>query len=129
MARLLSRFSIASAVAVLVLLAVPMTASAQVVVGIPPFQSFGGGPDVINLGNLNVHYSIPVFSRAGRGMPFSYGLAYDSSVWQPSTSWILSGGQLTKDVPAAVGIVTASHTQHSCIDHYDASRFYWDLYT
>jgi hypothetical protein len=34
--------------------------------GVPPYQSFGGGPDVIKLGNLNVHYSIPIFSRAGR---------------------------------------------------------------
>ena len=28
----------------------------QVTTGIPPFQSFDGGPEVINLGNLNVHY-------------------------------------------------------------------------
>jgi len=35
----------------------------QVATGTPPFGSFGGGPfDVVNLGNLNVHFSIPVFS-------------------------------------------------------------------
>ncbi len=58
--------------------------------GVPPFQSFGGGPDIINLGNLNVHYSFPIFSRAGRGIPFSYALAYDTSVWHNSgsgTAW------------------------------------------
>jgi RHS repeat-associated protein len=103
--------------------------TAQVVVGIPPFQSFGGGPDVINLGNLNVHYSMPVFGRAGRGIPFSYALAYDSSVWQPvGSAWSFSGGGLTRDVPAAVGFISATWTQHSCIDHYDGSRVYYNFY-
>src|SRR5712692_5571330 len=76
--------------------------------GTPPFQSFGGGPDVINLGNLNVHYSFPVFNRAGRGIPFSYALAYDSSVWTPAGSvWSFNGtGALTKDVLAKVAYAT-----------------------
>src|SRR5258708_31879166 len=115
MARLLSRFSIASAVAVLGLLAVPMTASAQVVVGIPPFQSFGGEPDVINLGNLNVHYSIPVFSRSGRGIPFSYSLAYDSSIWSPGGTWLPNGNWgLTRDTAAQVGYAAYKFYQVSC---------------
>lgn len=59
--------------------------SGQVVTGAPPFGSFGGGPDVINLGNLNVHLSIPIVSKAGRGLPFTYNLAYDSSVYYPSS--------------------------------------------
>ena len=51
------------------------------------YGSFGGGPfDVINLGNLNVHYSIPVLHKAGRGLPFNYDLTYDSSIWTPVTS-------------------------------------------
>ena len=58
----------------------------QVVTGAPPFGSFGGGPDVINLGNLNAHITVPVFSRAGRGVPFVYNLGYDTSVWYPSNS-------------------------------------------
>ena len=67
------------------------TGQTQPTTGIPPFQSFGGGPDVINLGNLNVHLSVPVFSRAGRGIPFSYALAYDSSVWSVAGSlWLPS---------------------------------------
>jgi RHS repeat-associated protein len=62
-------------------------ASAQVATGVPPFSSFGGGPfDTVNLGNLNVHFVIPVLNKAGRGMPFSYNLSYDSSVWTPGTS-------------------------------------------
>ena len=60
-------------------------ASAQVATGTPPFGSFGGGPfDTVNLGNLNVHFSIPVLHKAGRGMPFTYSLSYDSSVWTPA---------------------------------------------
>jgi len=75
----------------LVVLIVASTALSQMVTGTPPFASFGGGPfDVITLGNLNVHFSIPVFSKAGRGMPFNYALSYDSSVWYPVGS---SGNQ------------------------------------
>jgi hypothetical protein len=67
-------------------------ASAQVQTGTPPFGSFGGGPDVINLGNLNVHLTIPVIHKPGRGTSFTYDLSYDSSVWYPvgvsgSQSW------------------------------------------
>jgi RHS repeat-associated protein len=59
----------------------------QVSTGMPPYGSFGGGPfDVVNLGNLNVHFSIPVLHKAGRGTPFTYDLSYDSSIWTPVTS-------------------------------------------
>jgi hypothetical protein len=61
-------------------------ASAQVATGTPPFGSFGGGPDVINLANLNSHISVPVLHKAGRGTNFTYDLSYDSSVWYPVTS-------------------------------------------
>ena len=57
-------------------------ASGQVATGTPAFGSYGGGPfDTVNLGNLNVHFSIPILHKAGRGMPFNYDLSYDSSVW------------------------------------------------
>jgi len=56
-------------------------------IGILPFESFGGGPfDSVNIGNLNVHLAIPVLNKSGRGMPFSYFLSYDSSIWVPETS-------------------------------------------
>src|SRR5262249_48140136 len=56
--------------------------SAFVSLGTTKFGSFGGGPfDAVNLGNLNVHFSIPVRHKAGRGMPFTYDVVYDSSVW------------------------------------------------
>jgi RHS repeat-associated protein len=72
--------------AVLVFLAVITIASAavaQVTTGAPPFGSFGGGPDVIDLANLNVNYRIPIVHKAGRGIPFDYALSYNSSVWYP----------------------------------------------
>lgn len=65
----------------------------QVATGTPQFASFGGGPfDIINLGNLNVHFAVPILHKAGRGVDFSYDLSYDSSVWYPvvlngNSSW------------------------------------------
>src|SRR4029077_5791431 len=64
--------------------------SAQVPTGTPPFGSFGGGPDIINLANLNSHIAIPVLHKSGRGTDFTYDLSYDSSVWYPVGS---SGNQ------------------------------------
>ncbi|PYX53468.1 MAG: hypothetical protein DMG76_25595 [Acidobacteria bacterium] len=60
---------------------------AQVATGTPPFSSLGGGPfDVVNLGNLNLHFAVPVIHKAGRGMSFDYDLSYDGSIWTPVTS-------------------------------------------
>ncbi len=70
---------------ILVVLLMSVFVSAQVPTGTPAFGSFGGGPfDVINLATLNVHFSIPIVSKAGRGLPFSYAVPYDSSVWYPA---------------------------------------------
>lgn len=57
--------------------------TAQVATSTPLFGTFGGGPDVINLGNLNAHLTIPIVSKAGRGQNFIYNLGYDTSVWSP----------------------------------------------
>src|SRR5438876_1710984 len=54
---------------------------AQLATGVPAFGSFSGGPDIVNNANLNVHLPIPVISKAGRGLPFTYTLTYDSTVW------------------------------------------------
>ena len=84
--------------------------SAQVATGTPVFNSFGGGPfDLINLGNLNVHFAIPIIHKAGRGMSFDYALLYDSSIWtpvgvsgsqtwQPSGTWGWNGSTATSHV-------------------------------
>ena len=45
--------------------------------GTPPFSSSAGGPDTIDLANLNSHISIPVLHKAGRGTNFTYDLSYD----------------------------------------------------
>ena len=59
----------------------------QPATGLPPFASFGGGPfDSVDLANLDVHFSVPVFGRAGRGIPFNYALGYDSLAWVPVNS-------------------------------------------
>src|SRR5438552_10222805 len=94
--------------------------------GAPPFRSFGGVPDVINLGNLNVHYSFPVFSRAGRGITFSYSLGYDTSVFTNlGTAWGFSGTSgLTRDIAASVGYVYYTASQRHCIDRNDGSTYY-----
>jgi len=68
------------------LLASSFPVAAQVTTGTPPFASIGGGPDAINLGNLNAHLDVPVLSKAGRAMPFTYDLTYDTSVWAPITT-------------------------------------------
>jgi RHS repeat-associated protein len=72
---------------VLLVAAHPHLSQGQVATGIYPFGSFDSkGVDTINIGNLNVHLDIPIFHKAGRGIPFSYDLTYDNSVWQPSLS-------------------------------------------
>ena len=95
-------------------------ASAQVTTGTPPFGSFGGGPDVINLANLNSHIAIPVRNKAGRGLNFTYDLSYDSSVWYPigssgSQSWQPVGNWGWRGATeAATGYTSASSTNVTC---------------
>ncbi len=61
-----------SAFALLILAAfATVPASAQVTTGTPPFGSFGGGPDVVNLANLNAHWTVPVVHKPGRGTNFT----------------------------------------------------------
>src|SRR5712692_5334260 len=78
--------------AIIILLAAA-NSSAQAPTGTPPFGSYGGGPDIINLADLNSHVVAPVIHKAGRsGFNFTYDLSYDSSVWFPvgasgSQSW------------------------------------------
>jgi RHS repeat-associated protein len=61
--------------------------------GPQPFGSFAGGPfDSVNLGNLNVSFTVPIVHKAGRGLPFTYDLSYANSIWSPvlvsgTTSW------------------------------------------
>lgn len=94
-------------------------ASAQVATGFPPFASFSGGPDIVNLANGNVHITVPIFSRAGRGTPYSYSLGYDSSVWTPYGAggyygaWGAAGGWTVQSTPN-VGGYDFSQVQECC---------------
>jgi RHS repeat-associated protein len=61
------------------------SAVAQVQTGTPQFGTLSNGPDIINIGNLNVHFTIPVLNKTGRGSNFVYNLDYDSSIWYPAS--------------------------------------------
>jgi YD repeat-containing protein len=51
-------------------------------VGFPSFGSFRSSEfDTINEGNLNIHFSIPVFQKSGRGLSVNSTIAYDSLIW------------------------------------------------
>src|SRR6266851_592410 len=106
----------------LILLALSIgPASAQVTTGTPPFGSFGGGPDVINLANLNSHIAIPVLHKPGRGTNFTYDLSYDSSVWYPvgvsgSQTWqYVNNWGWRGQTEVATGYITYSVTKTSCL--------------
>lgn len=100
----------------LVFLSFASFSEAQLTTGIPPFSTVGGGPDQINLGDLGIHYTFPVLSRAGR-IPFSYVIGWDNAVWTKSPAvggyqWSVSlGGVLT---PIGGAFYTLS--QKSCHD-------------
>ena len=104
--------------------------SAQVPTGVPPFSSTGGGPDIVNEANLNVHVSVPVIQKAGRGVPFSYVLNYDSSIWLPSgsawtpnntSSWGWRGA-----TESLVGYTTYKTTAGSC--SLGGQSYNWNVY-
>ena len=88
-------------------------AHSQVATGTYAYGTFDNkGFDTINVGSLNVHFSIPVINKSGRGIPFYYNLSYDSSVWYPTG---VSGAQTwtpvqnfgwTGDTEIAVGYVS-----------------------
>lgn len=71
----------------LVTLTLTVTAKSQAT-GLYAFGPFDNpGFDTINRGNLNVHFSIPIFSKPGRGgSNFSYALNYDGLIWSPKSS-------------------------------------------
>jgi RHS repeat-associated protein len=96
---------------------------AQVATSTPPFGSFGGGPDVIDLANLNVHLAIPVLHKAGRGTNFRYDLSYDNSVWYPVTSSGITSWQPVLNwgwrgvTEVATGYVSVSELPTTCYSY------------
>ncbi|MGC1616335.1 MAG: hypothetical protein WA736_16750, partial [Candidatus Acidiferrum sp.] len=79
-----------------------LPATAQVTTGTPPFGSYGGGPETINLANLNSHLPFPVFHKAGRGLNFNFDLDYDSSIWTPVTSGSTTSWQMSSEWSSSI---------------------------
>ena len=76
-------------VLVVVVALLPAMASSQVATGTPPFGSFAGGPETINLADLNSHWGFGIVAKAGRGSPFHYAIGFDNSLWNT----VFNGGQ------------------------------------
>ena len=97
--------------------------SGQVATGTPPFGSFGGGPfDTVNLGNLNVHFSVPIFEQARKRnrvyiQPSVRQLTMDacrclrSTVWQPAANWGWQG-----QTEVTTGYIIYSSKANKCFD-------------
>jgi RHS repeat-associated protein len=66
----------------------PFAHSQAPATGLYTFGSFDNqGFDTINRGNLNIHFSAPIISKAGRGgANFVFALSYDGLIWSPVTS-------------------------------------------
>ena len=111
----------------------PSSSCAQVDPGFPPFNSFGGAPDIVNLGNLNVHYTIPILHKAGRGVNFAYDSTYDSSVWMPVASGSTASWQPVPNSNwgwggSIMGYITYNGSPGNCYV-YPAGVFYYDQFT
>ena len=65
---------------------------AQVATGIYPLGTFAGGPDVVNLQNLNDHFTFNILHKPGVQMPFTFSISYDSAIWKPvAGAWTPTG--------------------------------------
>jgi RHS repeat-associated protein len=127
--------TLASFVILLLIASSPMFA--QPATGFPPFGSFsGGGGDAVDNANLDVHLSVPVISKAGRGVPFAYSLSFDSSVWVPVTSgsskaWApVSNWGWSPVTSADTGWFTYTTLQEQCVQYYGPPvvYYYWNAY-
>jgi RHS repeat-associated protein len=104
--------------------------SAQVMTGVPPFGSLTGGPDVINLANLNVHQTFPVRHKAGRGLAFNFDLTADTTFWQPvisgstkvwspASGWGWGGSALNVGSIGYTEIITQQYVSYCNFVYYD----------
>jgi len=100
--------------------------------GVPPFTSMSGGPDQVNLANLNVHQVIPVLHKAGRGLPLIFDITYDTTIWYQLQG---SGGQMYwaplptagwSQSPANVGMLDYSYTFDNLGDVFYSGFTYYD---
>lgn len=98
--------------------------SAQVTTGIQPLGSYGGGPEAVNLANLNVHWDVPMVSKKGRGLDFGFTLGYDTSVWTPvSFAWVPTvNWGWTAETQTQTGYVTSKTNLWKC---FSGTTWYW----
>src|SRR5258707_9813721 len=54
--------------------------------GTPPFGSYNGGPDIINLANLNAVVRISGLNKPGRGLNAQTAFTFNTTIWSPFTS-------------------------------------------
>jgi RHS repeat-associated protein len=55
--------------------------------GLYPWGTFDSrGFDTINVGNLNMHFEIPIVNKPGRGQGFDYRIVYEGLIWSPSNA-------------------------------------------
>ena len=112
-------------------LALPASAQGPAT-GTPPFGSFSGGPDIINNANLNDHWTFPVLHKPGRGIPFTYDLSYDSSMWYPvgvsgSQNWQPVGNWGWRGITeVAAGYISYTMTQEQTC--YFNNQYYGIIY-
>ena len=98
--------------------------------GVLPFESFSGDQfEHVNIANLNLNLTIPLVQKPGRGLPFYYGMSYDSQVWQISGStwkrttypnWIYQNPRQPSYVD--------THTTFSCFGD-GADRYFFSSFT
>lgn len=92
--------------------------------------------DHIGYGNLTHSFSIPVVHKAGRGLPFTYQLAYHSHVWSLSGSaWVPDTNWGWLDVEqGSTGWISYEAAQGSCPNAYNgpygqpSSYYSWTIY-
>jgi RHS repeat-associated protein len=135
-----NQLPLAALCAALLLVASP--ASGQVGTGITPFASMAPSTfDQVNMGSGNVFFSVPVVNKRGQGMPFTYSLVYNNSIWTPSSvsgtntwtpaqgwGWGGAGSSSANYVSPTVGNVSYTWSQGSCLDPGSGQEDYWDIY-
>jgi hypothetical protein len=65
-------------VSVLLSSAFPQAQDVPPQLGIPPGTTITGGPDVVDLSTLGIHFEIPVRGKNGRGVNFSFNMNFDN---------------------------------------------------
>jgi len=108
------------------LYAICLPSFGQLPTGTPIFGSFDSdGVNTINLGSLNIHTQIPIFSRPGKGLSFSAVLNHDNVFWYSlgggwkyTTNGSATGLDWIGSVPAIQGMPAGYSTSvGTCSNH------------